>query len=517
MKILLVQPKFPVTFWSFKYALDFVDKKVCNPPLGLLTVAAMLPEAWEKRLIDLNIRPLSEDDLLWCDYLFISAMDIQRESVKQIIQQAHEAHVKIVAGGPLFTGEYNNFPEVDHFILNEGEITLLQFLEDLAAGHPQRLYRTDQFADIRRSPTPLWELLDFDAYDSMAVQFSRGCPFNCEFCNVTALLGHRPRTKSAPQLIHELDKLYQSGWRRNIFIVDDNFIGNKKQLKEEILPALINWRKDKVGCNFITEASINLADDDDLIAMMVAAGFINVFIGIETPDEESLAECHKSQNRSRTLLDDIHKLQNSGLNVMAGFIVGFDNDKPSIFDRQIQFIQESGIIVAMVGLLQAPFGTQLYDRLQKEGRILDEMTGDNADGTTNIITRMDPRVLSQGYKHVIQEIYSPGNFYSRIKTFLRIYRPKKSPVHMEVQEIKAFLRSILRLGILGKERWHFWNLFFWTLLHFPTRMPLAITLTIYGYHFGRIAEKTLRTIPIRSASQRALDPKAVSSVAIQAD
>lgn len=502
MKILLVQPTFPETFWSFKYALDFVDKKVSNPPLGLLTVAALLPENWEKRLIDLNIEPLTAQDLAWCDYLFISAMDIQRESVKEVIRLAKKANTKIVAGGPLFTGEYQNFPEVDHFILNEGEITLVQFLADLEAGHPQKLYRTDEYADIRRSPAPLWNLLKFDAYDSMAVQFSRGCPFNCEFCNVTALLGHVPRTKTAAQLVAELDQLYRLGWRRNIFIVDDNFIGNKKLLKEEVLPALIEWRKGKAGCHFITEASINLADDDELIRLMVAAGFTNIFIGIETPDDASLTECHKSQNRNRDLRQAIQKLQHAGLHIMAGFIVGFDSDTPTIFDRQIQFIQDSGIIVAMVGLLQAPFGTPLYNRLLQEDRLQAEMTGDNADGSTNIIPKMDPLVLSQGYQRVIRTIYSPEVFYSRVKTFLKTYRPQKSPVHMEIQEVKAFLRSIFKLGIVGKERRQYWNLFFWTLFRFPNRMPLAITMTIYGYHFSKIVEKQLQVRPKWVASAR---------------
>ncbi|MRR32273.1 DUF4070 domain-containing protein, partial [bacterium] len=349
-------------------------------------------------------------------------------------------------------------------------------------------YRTDDFADIRQTPPPLWNLLNFDAYDSMAVQFSRGCPFNCDFCNVTALLGHKPRTKSAEQLIGELDQLYQLGWRRNIFIVDDNFIGNKKQLKEEILPALIEWRKGKVGCLFITEASINLADDDELIRQMVAAGFINIFIGIETPDDAGLVECQKSQNRNRDLVQAVHKLQHAGLNIMAGFIVGFDSDAPTIFDRQIDFIQESGIIVAMVGLLQAPFGTRLYARLQEEGRLLSEMTGDNADGSTNIVSRMDPLTLSQGYQRVVQTVYSPEVFYQRVRTFLSNYRPNGSPVHMEIHEVKALFRSLFKLGIIGKERKQYWNLFFWTLFRFPSRMPAAITMTIYGYHFRKIVE-----------------------------
>jgi len=508
MRILLVQPEFPVTFWSFKHALGFVGKKVSNPPLGLLTVAALLPDHWEKRLLDLNNEPLTDKDLAWADYLFVSAMDIQRKSVKEVLQQAKNNKVKIVAGGPLFTGEFESFPEVDHFILNEGEITLLQFLADLEADHPKRLYRTAEYADIRQSPIPIWNLLKFEAYDSMAVQFSRGCPFNCDFCNVTALLGHKPRTKSASQLIAELDQLYQLGWRRNIFIVDDNFIGNKKQLKEEVLPALIEWRKGKTGCLFITEASINLADDDELIHLMVAAGFASIFIGIETPDDTSLIECNKSQNRNRDLQQAIEKLQHAGMHIMAGFIVGFDSDSPSIFDRQIKFIQDSGIIVAMVGLLQAPFGTRLYERLRDEGRLLSEMTGDNTDGSTNIISKMDQRDLSQGYQKVIQAIYSPDLFYRRAKTFLRNYHPVKLPVHLEIQEIQAFFRSIWKLGIIGRERKQYWNLFFWTLFTFPNRIPMAITMTIYGYHFRKIVETQIAADAVANSSRKVqMEPK----------
>ncbi len=348
MNILLVQPLFPDTFWSFKHAIKFVGKKVTNPPLGLLTVAAMLPSSWHKKLIDLNIHKLEPKWMDWADAVMISAMNVQRASVEEIVQACKARGKRIIAGGPLFTGEYLHFPEIDHFILNEAELTLPPFLRDLAEGCPQRIYRTEEFADIRQTPVPLWELIDLSAYDSMNVQFSRGCPYHCDFCNVTALLGHRPRTKTAAQLIAELDSLYNLGWRRNIFIVDDNFIGNKKVLKNEILPALIEWRKGKKGCSFITEASVNLADDPMLIEMMVKAGFISVFVGIETPDEVGLEVCNKNQNQNRDLVETVHILQRAGLQVMAGFIVGFDTDTPSIFDRQIEFIQKSGIVTAMV-------------------------------------------------------------------------------------------------------------------------------------------------------------------------
>ncbi len=329
MNILLVYPEFPDTFWSFKHALRFIRKKAGAPPLGLLTVAAMLPAAWEKRLVDLNAIGLSQRDLLWADYVFISAMVVQRDAARALIARCKEAGVKVVAGGPLFTMEYAEFPEVDHFVLNEAELTLPPFLSDLANGCARHLYTTTEYPDIRQTPAPLWQLADLKQYETVSIQFSRGCPFNCNFCNVTALLGHRPRTKTAPQIIAELDSLYALGWRKGVFFVDDNFIGNKRQLKAEILPALITWRKGKIGMPFNTEVSINLADDPELMTLMTQAGFETIFVGIETPNEDSLAECSKTQNKGRDLVDSVKRLQRAGLQVQGGFIVGFDNDTPN--------------------------------------------------------------------------------------------------------------------------------------------------------------------------------------------
>ena len=491
MNILMLYPKFPETFWSFKHAIEFISKKASVPPLGLVTIAAMLPKNWNKRLVDLNIQALRQSDIDWADLVFISAMSVQRASVVDVVHRCKGSGKTIVAGGPLFTGEYDQFDDIDYFVLNEGEITLPPFLADYANGQAKRVYATAEYADMQTTPLPDWSLLKFSAYESMAIQFSRGCPYDCDFCNVTALLGHRPRTKTAVQLIAELDALYQLGWRRNIFMVDDNFIGNKKVLKQEILPALIEWRQGKTGCQFITEASINLSDDPELMDLLVKAGFISVFIGIETPEEASLNECNKKQNQHRNLLDSVHRMQKAGLQVMAGFIVGFDNDNPGTFQRQIDFIQQSGIVTAMVGLLQAPFGTRLYNRMEQEGRLIREMSGDNTDGTSNIIPRLNADILQRGYRNVIQSIYSSKMFYERVKTFLIHYQPATSPVNLHINEIQAFFRSIWRIGILGQSRKYYWNLFFWTLTHYPKKFALAITMTIYGYHFQKISDIAL--------------------------
>jgi radical SAM superfamily enzyme YgiQ (UPF0313 family) len=491
MNILLVYPEFPDTFWSFKHALRFVQKKASSPPLGLITVAAMLPTHWNQRLIDMNVRVLKDRDLDWADMIFLSAMVVQRSSAQEVIARCKAKGVKVVAGGPLFTGECDRFPDVDHFILNEGELTLPPFLADLEAGTPQHIYTTEDFADLSTTPLPRYGLVEMQKYDTMAIQFSRGCPYNCDFCNITALLGYRPRTKYAAQIIAELDQLYALGWRRNIFFVDDNFIGNKKVLKQEVLPALIEWRKDKQGCQFITEASINLADDEQLMNLMVAAGFKSVFVGIETPDEMSLEECHKVQNKGRNLVESVKRMHQKGLQVMGGFIVGFDSDTPAIFQRQIEFIQEAGIVTAMVGLLQAPYGTKLYSRMEREGRLTDEMTGDNVDGSTNIIPKMDIKLLKRGYDQILSNIYGPKLFYERVKTFLQHYQPAEAPVRLEWVELMAFFRSVYYLGIRGIERVHYWRLFFWTLKNYPQKFAMAITFSIYGYHFRKVWEQQL--------------------------
>ena len=488
MNALLIYPEFPDTFWSFKHALKFIRKKATSPPLGLLTIAAMLPPEWEKRLIDANVRRLSQDDLAWADYAFISAMTVQRPSAREIIDRCKEAGVRVVAGGPLFTIEPEQFAGVDHYVLNEAELTLPLFLQDMAQGCARGVYTTPEFADIETTPVPDWSLADLGSYATMSIQFSRGCPYNCEFCNVTALLGHRPRTKSAHQIIAELDSMYDLGWRGGVFFVDDNLIGNKKRLKSELLPALIKWRQGKAGFSFSTEVSINIADDEQLMQMMVAAGFDTVFIGIETPEEDSLAECNKKQNLNRNLIADVKRIQRAGLQVQGGFIVGFDNDSPGTFQRLVDFIQNSGIVTAMVGLLQAPPGTQLYARLLQAGRLLERMSGDNVDGTTNIIPAMNLDVLRNGYRNVMQYLYSPEAYYQRVRTFLREYRMPKLKAPLDFEYLLAFLRSIYRLGMIGKERAQYWKLFFWTLFCKPRAFPLAITFAIYGYHFRRICE-----------------------------
>jgi radical SAM superfamily enzyme YgiQ (UPF0313 family) len=498
MKILLVYPQYPVTFWSFKYALKFISKNASLPPLGLMTVAAMLPAEWEVRLVDKNVKTLSDADLRWADYVFLSAMSIQRESAERIILRCKSLGVKMIAGGPLFTSVPEEFGDVDHLILNEAEITLPLFLADLKEGNTRHIYTSPLWADLATTPVPRFDLLDKKRYASMNIQYSRGCPFDCDFCNITVLYGRMPRTKTASQVIAEMDDLYSRGWRGSVFIVDDNFIGNKGKLKKEVLPAIIAWmEKRKHPFALYTEVSINLADDAELMMLMVRAGFDQVFVGIESPNDASLAECSKLQNRNRDLIACVKKIQQAGLEVQAGFIVGFDKDPAMIFERLIEFIQESGIVTAMVGLLNAPHGTKLYHRLKQEGRLVKSVTGDNTDFSINFIPIMNMDALLSGYKTILKTIYSPKHYYARVKTFLKSYHPGPARGRrLRINYVMAGFKSAIRLGIIGKERFQYWKLFFWSLFRRPRLFPLAITLAIYGFHFRKVfreQEKAFRT------------------------
>lgn len=490
MKILLVYPETPTTFWSFKHAIKFISKKSSEIPLGLITVAGMLPEKWEKKLIDMNVQLLKDNDILWADYIFLSGMNIHYESFKQVVRRCNYLGVKVVAGGPMVTVDHKDFIGVDHFILNEAEITLPPFLNDLEMGDPKKIYSSVEYPDLYLTPPPLWHLLELKNYATMNIQYSRGCPFDCEFCTITQLNGRKPRVKSAEAFLHELNILYENNWRGNVFIVDDNFIGNKKMVKNDLLPALIKWSNERNHpFLFTTEVSVNLADDDELIKLMVDAGFRQVFVGIETPNSESLEECGKSQNLKRNLVASVRKLQHSGLMVSAGFIVGFDNDPANIFERQINFIQESGIVTAMVGLLNAMTGTKLFTRLQDENRLLHNSHGNNMDGNLNFIPIMNYQKLMAGYKKIISTIYSQKEYYERVKTCLIDY---KIPVFFKkgffITDISAFIKAIWKIGVIEKGKTYFWRLLFFSIFRCPTKFALAVTFAIYGYHFRRIAE-----------------------------
>ncbi len=492
MRALIISPLFPDTFWSFRHALRFVRKQAAFPPLGLLTVAALLPKEWELRLIDLNAGRLTDADLDWADSAWIGGMTIQAPSGESVLDRCRAAGLLTVVGGPMATCEPERFDRADHLVLNEAEVTLPEFLEDFAHGAARHIYTSPVKPNLALTPAPRWDLLNLNRYYSMCVQFSRGCPFDCEFCNVTSLFGRSPRTKTAEQCIAELDGLYTRGWRGPLFFVDDNLTANKKAVRELLL-ALVEWRKGKSHIPLQTQASINLADSPDLPRLMTDAGFDTVFVGIETPDEDALRECAKRQNLKRDLVADVRKLHRAGLEVQAGFILGFDADTGSIFKRQIDFIQKCGIVTAMVGLLQAPVGTRLHQRLSREGRLLGQITGDNVDGSTNVMTRMPSSELKAGFLQVMKHLYSPEPYLQRVKAFLRDYRAPRSGQPVSWLRLRAFAASLWSLGVRRQGRWQYWKLLTWTLLRRPGHFARAVSLWIHGHHFREVCRLRLTT------------------------
>ena len=487
MKILLVYPQTPDTFWSFKHALRFVAKKASIPPLGLLTIAAMLARDWQLKLVDLNVERLKDQDLRWADYVMISAMLVQRESVEEIVKRCEAFGKTVIAGGPLFSTGHEAFPQIKHFVLGEAEKVMPQLVQDLRNGSLQRIYRAAGWPRLTDAPMPRWDLINLRQYVTMAVQFSRGCPYDCEFCDIIVMNGRVPRTKTPAQLIAELDALRLRGWKDMVFIVDDNFIGDRRRTKA-LLAVLVEWRqRTRAQMGFLTEASVKLADDPELYALMVAAGFKKVFVGIETPSTASLEECRKRQNRGRDLVAAVQTLQRAGLEVMGGFIVGFDSDERDIFKRQFEFIQRSGVATAMVGLLTALPQTRLWQRLKREGRLEAESSGNNTDAVLNFKPKLSKEFLVSGYRELMKKLYEPRHYYQRIRMFLNSHRPRGPRLRLSRAEFFAFLKSFWVLGVWHRGRVGYWRLFWSTLLRRPRQFPHAIELAILGYHFRRVA------------------------------
>jgi radical SAM superfamily enzyme YgiQ (UPF0313 family) len=488
MKVLLLCPPNPDTFWSFKHVLRFVSKRAAFPPLGLLTVAATLPDDWELKLVDMNVHRLSDDDLRWADYVMISAMIVHKEAVPEIVERCRRFSTPLIAGGPLFTTSHAAFPDIEHFVLGEAEEIMPQLIEDMRSGELRRSYTAPVRPAITRVPAPRWDLIDLRDYATMAVQFSRGCPFNCEFCDIVVMNGRIPRTKSPEQFVAELEQLRQHGWQDMVFVVDDNFIGNKKHAKA-LLREILRWRmRTHAKMAFMTEASVNVADAPELCDLMVRAGFRKIFVGFETPSTESLQECGKLQNCGRDLLETVKTLQQAGLEVMGGFIGGFDHDPADIFKRQFEFIQRSGVVTAMVGLLTALPETRLYHRLAREGRLESESTGNNTQAMLNFRPTLDREFLVNGYRDLMKQLYEPRNYYKRVCTFLKHNHPSGLRVRLAWSDFKAFVKSLWLLGVWHRGRLAYWQFCLATLLRRPRQFHRAIALSIVGYHFRRIAQ-----------------------------
>ncbi len=490
MKTLLVYPEFPETYWSFRHALSFEGKRSAFPPLGLLTISAMLPETWERRLVDLNIRRLKPSDIEWADVVFCSAMLVQKDSLRRVVESCKAKGKRVVVGGPYITTSAADIPHADHIFLGEVETTLPEFVRDLERGEAKRIYQAAERPALSATPIPDFHLADLRRYSAMSVQYSRGCPFQCEFCDIIEIYGRVPRTKSNEQMLAELDALLHLGWRGMVFIVDDNFIGNKRNVKR-LLPDLADWNE-RHGrpFSFITEASVNLAEDEELLQGMRRAGFRRVFLGIETPVEASLKEAQKGQNMRGDLLDSVRKIQSHGMEVMAGFIVGFDNDPEDIFERQIEFIRESAIPLAMVGLLTALPDTQLWRRLEREGRLLAESTGNNTDGSLNFIPKMDAARLVEGYKVILRTIYSPGEYYQRALNCLgRVVASRPEPRRSGLgSDILTLSRIVLALGVNDSARGEFWRFLRLALVQHREKFAEAVRLAAMGYHFRKLTE-----------------------------
>lgn len=489
MKILLVSPGTPDTFWSFKHVLPFISKRAAHPPLGLLTVAGMLPREWECRLVDLNAQELRDEDIQWADHVLLSAMLVQRESVLEIARRCRDAGKPVIAGGPMFMVDSpDEFPDIDTFVIGEAEELIDGLVADMQADRVGRLYQAEGFPDITRTPIPRWDLIRLGDYASMSAQSTRGCPFSCEFCDIVELNGRVPRLKTPQQLLAELDGLRLRGWHGTTFLVDDNFVGSRKKVKE-LLHAIIGWRCDTgTKMTFLTQASVNMADDPELLRLMAEAGFKKVFLGIETPDAQSLQECQKLVNTRGDLVEAVGTIQRAGLQVMAGFIVGFDSDKPDIFERQFDFIQKAGVVTAMVELLQGLPRSRLYKRLAREGRLLDDHLVGSARARLNFEPKMDREFLFRKYRELVQDLYEPNNYYRRIRTFLEQHRPGGPSSGMGWRELRAFLRSLWMLGVTHRGRRAYWRFMFSTLRRYPAQFGLAATLAVYGYHFREVAK-----------------------------
>jgi len=505
IKVLMVWPRFPASYWSLGEATQIVPERSLVPPLGLITVAALCPKRWEIRLVDLAFQELSDGDLLWADLVMVSAMQVQRDDAYRTLERAAKLGRRTMVGGPYASSEPEALlPLVDHVVVGEPDEVFPEIAADLERGSARRLYRVMEKPDVTRTPVPRFDLLALKKYTLMAVQFSRGCPFTCEFCDIITLYGRRPRTKSPAQLIEELDALLHLGWRKEIFIVDDNFIGNHKAAIE-LARALQEWQsQNQYPFRFGTEASIDLASRPELLDAMVKANFWRVFIGIETPSAAALKETKKFQNLRRDPLDSIHFIQQHGLWVTGGFIVGFDNDGADIFDRQIEFIERAAIPWAMTGVLQAPHTTPLYERMRTEGRLLENRLESSNFSPPNFRTVLPLPELLEGLKRMLLTLYDPRRFYKRVLDSLErwhAYPEQKPPVLSLPYRFKVIFKSVWRQGVLSEYRRAYWHFLGRLILRWGLdlrKRQLGFELALSGHHFINYARQVAETLESES-------------------
>jgi radical SAM superfamily enzyme YgiQ (UPF0313 family) len=483
MRVLLINPEFPESYWSGRNALPFAHRKSLLPPLGLITVAALLPESWTLKLVDLEVDPLDDEDLTWADVVMVTGMLVQKRSMLEILLRCRELGVRTVVGGPYATSLPEELDLADHLVLGEGEEIIPVLAADLEAGRAERIYNEKDKPDVTRSPVPRYDLLRRNVYHQMSLQYSRGCPFLCEFCDIIVMYGRRPRTKAPEQVVAELEAIHATGFAGGVFFVDDNFIGNKKEVRK-MLPHVTEWRRrSRAPFDFYTEASMNLADDLDLVDQMTKAGFTSVFIGIETPSPEALAETRKTQNLKRDLVEQVHSLLERGMDVWAGFILGFDSDGPDIFDQMIEFIRRAAIPYAMVGMLGALPNTPLFARLKKEGRLRPEFKGDQF-GLTNVITKIPAEQMVAGYRRVLENLYSPDEFFRRCRENLERWKQVPGSARRPgLRDFRNALRAIRGQGVSGPYKRAYWRFLRWVVRHQPQKMARALAQAAAGHHY----------------------------------
>ncbi|MBF2066861.1 MAG: B12-binding domain-containing radical SAM protein [Calothrix sp. C42_A2020_038] len=493
MKTLLLYPIFPQSFWSYDRAMEIAGLKAVIPPLGIITVAALLPKDWEIRFYDRNVSLETEADWEWCDLVILSAMLVQKQDFHALIKKAVHLGKKVAVGGPYPTSVPQDALDsgAHYLILDEGEMTIPQFIEAITQGKTQGIFRSTEKPDVTQSPIPRFELLKLDSYFMMAIQFSRGCPFNCEFCDIISLYGRKPRTKEPSQTLAELQTLYDLGWRGSLFIVDDNFIGNQRNVKR-LLRELIPWMKQRnYPFTFMTEASVNLAEDNELLFLMAEAGFYAVFLGIETPDQDSLVVTRKMQNTRNPLVEACRKINKAGLLIYAGFILGFDGERPGAGERIQAFVEQTNIPQPMLGILQALPNTALWNRLQTEQRLI-EGAGVTATGDQNTLMNFVPTrpiaEIAEEYVEGFWSLYEPANYLKRcFQQCLSIVPPARRTQTMQLprgKELRLIAQLIWHQGLRRPEiRGLFWRQLWALLLRKPQVINMYLGLCAAGEHF----------------------------------